>query len=94
MAHSVTLSWIASIDAVDGYNIYRGVNPPGNESTTPLNGTTLVTGTSYTDLTVVVGGNYDYIVTSVKSGIESIHSNESTARILPAPPTNLVAVVT
>lgn len=92
MAHSVTLSWTASVDLVDGYNIYRGTNPPGNEGAVPLNGTTLVTGTSYTD-TTVVPGLYDYVVTSVKSGVESIRSGETIARILPAPPTNLVASV-
>lgn len=89
MAHSVDISWTASVDTVDGYNVYRGT-ASGSETTTPLN-SALVTGTTYTD-TTVIPGEYFYVVTSSKSGVESVHSNEISARILPAPPTMLVLV--
>lgn len=90
MAHSVSLSWVASVDPVDGYNVYKGTNPPGNEAATPLN-STLIVGTTYVDSTVVAGQRADYVVTAVKAGVESIHSNEVTTVIPPGPPTGLVA---
>lgn len=93
MAHSVVLTWVASTDTVDGYNIYRGTNPPGNEGSTPIN-SSLVAGVTYTDTNVTVGEKLDYVVTSVKGGVESVHSNEVTAVIPPSAPTNLAAVVT
>lgn len=92
MAHSVTLNWVASTDAVDGYNVYRGTNPPGNEAATPIN-PALVVGTSFVDSTVVAGEKADYVVTAVKGGVESVHSNEVTVTIPPAPPTSLTAVM-
>ena len=88
MAHTVTLSWTASTDAVDGYNIYRGV-ATGQETT--LVNTALVTGTSFTDTTAVVGSDF-YVAKAVKGGVESIASNEVSVVLLPAAPTNLVAV--
>lgn len=90
-AHSVTLSWVASPDGVDGYNVYKGTNPPGNEGATPINAV-LVVGTTYVDGTVQTGQKLDYVITAVKGGVESIHSNEVTATIPPAPPTGLTAV--
>jgi fibronectin type 3 domain-containing protein len=92
MAHSVTLTWTASVDAVAGYNVYRGTNPPGNEGATPIN-SALVTGTTYVDTAVFAGEKVDYVVTAVSSaGVESIHSNEVSAVVPIAPPTNLTAV--
>ena len=90
MSHSVSLNWTASIDQVDGYNIYRGTSA-GGEAATPINGSTLVTATSFVDASVLEGSTYDYYVTAVKSGIESLHSNEVSAVILPGAPSNLVA---
>lgn len=93
MAHKVDLSWNASADSVDGYNVYRGT-VPGAEGTTPIN-PALVTGLVYTDNNVGVGVKYSYVVTAVKNGFESLHSNEFTSSvILPSPPTNLVGVIT
>jgi hypothetical protein len=89
MAHSVSLSWTASSDAVSGYFIYRG-SAPGAESATALNATA-VTGTTYVDTTAGPGPSY-YVVKSVLNGVESIASNEIEAVILPAPPTNLTLV--
>lgn len=93
MSHSVSLSWVASTDAVAGYNVYRGTNPPGNEGATPIN-SALVTGISFIDTNVTAGQKLDYVVTAVSAaGTESIHSNEVNVTIPVAPPTNLTAVV-
>lgn len=90
MAHFVTLTW-QEADTVDGYNVYRGI-AAGAETAVPLNGTTLVNALSYVDSTVVFGQSYDYVVTAVKGGIESVHSNEAVAVVnLPSAPINLVA---
>lgn len=92
MAHKVDLTWVASVDPVAGYNVYRGTNPPGNEGATPIN-TGLVTGVTYTDLNVVAGQKLDYVVTAVSAqGVESVHSNEVTATVPLFPPTGLLAV--
>lgn len=92
MSHSVTLNW-QEADTVDGYNVYRGVSP-GAETAVPLNGTTLVSGLSYDDTTVVFGNTYYYAVTAVKGGIESVHSNEAVAAVtLPSAPLSVVARV-
>lgn len=93
MAHSVTLSWVASTDPVAGYNVYRGTNPPGNEGATPIN-SALVAGLTYTDLAVTAGEKADYVVTAVSAqGVESIHSNEVIVTVPLFPPTGLTAVV-
>lgn len=89
MPHSASLSWTASVDAVDGYNVYRGV-AAGKEDT-KIN-TALVTGTTFTDTAPALGNNF-YVARAVKNGAESVNSNEVNAVILPAPPTNLVATV-
>lgn len=85
--HTITLSWTASTDNVNGYNVYQGTTP-GSESATPDNGTTLVTGTTYV-ATVPSPGEYSFYVTSVENGAESVHSGEITAKVLPFPPSAL-----
>jgi hypothetical protein len=78
----VDLSWDApnsSPDPVAGYNVYR--SPSGASAYQQLNSSVL-TGTTYTDLTVQPGQSYDYIVESVDaSGVESAPSNLATAAI-------------
>ena len=86
--HTVTLTWTASLDAVDGYNVYRSTNAPGSEKA-PAQNSALITGTTYTD-TVPAPGVYDYVVTSVENGAESVHSSEVVATVLPFPPSNIV----
>lgn len=90
MSHTVTLTWAES-DTVQGFNVYRGSGPL-QEGMTPINGATLVPTATYTD-TVAGPGTYDYFVTAVENGVESAHSNEAQAVVLPAAPTNLVAKV-
>ena len=88
MTHTVSLSWTASTDAVQGYNVYEAVNAPGTEAAPALNGSTLITGTTYV-ATVPGPGVYEFVVTSVENGAESIHSNEVSATVLPFPPTSV-----
>jgi len=89
MAHNVNLSWTASTDAVDGYNVYRGA-AAGAETTTPLNAA-LITGTTYDDTTAVAGKSY-YTVKSSLGGVLSVVSNEIAVSLPPAAPTNLILV--
>jgi hypothetical protein len=86
MAHSVSLNWTASTDAVDGYNVYRGT--AAGQETTKIN-SSLVSGTSLVDASPLLGNDF-YVARSVKNGVESINSNEANAVILPAAPTALV----
>lgn len=90
MPHSVVLSWTASTDTVDGYNIYRG-SASGAE-TTKLN-TALITVDTFTDSAPALGEDF-YVVKSSVGGVESPVSNEVNAVILPAPPTGLKVVST
>lgn len=88
MSHTVSLSWTASTDTVDGYNVYRGVS--AGAETTKLNTTALVIGTSFVDPSPLGGHDY-YVAKSVIGGVESVASNEVSVLVPPAPPTNLVA---
>ena len=78
--HSVTLIWNApSSTSIAGYRIYRGTTTGG-----PYVGlnSSLDTSTSYVDSSVVSGGKYFYVATSVDtSGNESTYSNEASATI-------------
>lgn len=88
LSHSVTLSWTASTDQVDGYNVYRSTSP-GAEAAPALNPSP-ISATTYTDPTASVGVKYDYVVTAVVNGFESIHSSEvESSVILPFPPSDL-----
>jgi len=97
--HCVTLTWTASTDGAAnptlGYDVYKGTTP-GGESTTPLNGTTLVavgcstTATcTYIDTSVTVGQTIYYTVQASLNGVNSISSDEATAKIPPAPPSGV-----
>lgn len=79
--HYVDLAWTGSVSVVDGYNIYRGTVSGGPYA--PVN-STLITGTTYRDSTVVAGMTYFYVATAKASGIESGYSNEAKA-IIPIP---------
>ena len=97
---SVGLAWDPSPDpGVAGYRVYR-TETPVTILTPPLNGSTLVTATSFTDSTVQSGHTYYYIVTAVSStGLESTRSNAvQTTVVAPAPaplppPLNLAPAV-
>lgn len=85
MAHSASLSWTASTDAVSGYNIYRGTT---SEQEATLLDVSPVTGTTFVDSNPLLGKSF-YIVRSVLNGVESVNSNEVSVVFLPAPPTSL-----
>lgn len=78
-SNSVTLSWVASVSVVSGYNIYRGTSDGGPY--TKVN-SSLIAASSYTDTTVAAGNSYYYVCTSVDStGLESVYSNQVIAQI-------------
>lgn len=85
-AHQVVLAWTASVDG-GVVTVYRA---PGacSTSSTFTSITTGVATNTYTDSTVTVGA-FCYQVTTVVNGVESLPSNQVTARILPSAPTSL-----
>jgi hypothetical protein len=79
-SHSVALSWSASTSSnITGYNVYRSTTSGGPY--TVVNGA-LVTGTTFTDGSVVAGQTYYYVTTAVDSGSnQSGYSNQAVAAI-------------
>jgi len=79
--HQVALSWNApsgSTNPIAGYNVYRAAG--GTTAFAVMN--SMDAQTAYTDANVQSGQNYTYYVTSVDStGLESLPSNTTTARI-------------
>lgn len=76
--HSVTISWVASKSAVQGYNVYREFQYGGPVKLTPQ----FIPGTQYTDTTAKRGRTYSYFVTSVNSnGLESAPSETITVTV-------------
>ena len=62
-ANSVSLSWTASTSSgVAGYNVYRGATAAGPFAKV---NSTVVAGTTYTDITVQPGQTYYYVLTAV-----------------------------
>ena len=78
----VTLSWAAPSSGgsspVDGYNVYEATSP-GHEGATPLNGSTPVTGGTYTVTGLTNGKRYYFEVTALNSAGEGSPSVEATA---------------
>jgi fibronectin type 3 domain-containing protein len=79
---SINLAWDASSDSnVTGYNVYRS-EQSGVFSSTPLNGTTVLTTAAFNDSTVQSGTTYYYVVTAVSTtGVESGDSNQVQATL-------------
>jgi hypothetical protein len=74
--HSLVIGWTASQSQVNGYNVYRGTISGGPYTKVNAN---VDSSDSYTD-TLLTGGTYYYVVTSVSSsGTESGYSNEADA---------------
>jgi hypothetical protein len=77
--HSVGLAWSASTSSVSGYNVYRGTVSGG--AYTKIN-SSLLSGLSYTDVSVQSASAYYYVTTAVdSSGDESVYSNQVSATI-------------
>jgi len=75
--HSVLLNWTASTSSnISGYNMYRGPSTNGPWGG-PIN-SSLISGTTYTDNSVVDGQTYYYEATAVDS------SNQESAKSTPA----------
>lgn len=100
VAHSVTLSWVASLDSITSNpgttSIFRAPGACPASGISGLTFTKLASNQSpagpYTDSTVTVG-TWCYYVAADIGGAESGPSNTFQAPILPAPPTTLTAVV-
>lgn len=104
--HCTNLTWNASVadashGAAAGYNVYRSMASGGCSNLTAttcqkLNGSTLVTGTSYTDSPLAASTTYFYVVTGVNTAGESTPSNQYSGTTQPDPapnaPTNLSGV--
>ncbi len=79
IVHSVALSWADAASQISGYNVYRST--VSNGPYTRINAASVVP-TSYSDLTVVSGTTYFYVVTAVgTNGVESTYSNQATAQV-------------
>jgi predicted phage tail protein len=83
-ANSVPLSWTAPTLPGDGagilgYNIYEGTTAGGENYTTPVNGSSLVTGTTYTVFPLTTGTTYYFTVKAVNAEGSSPASNEESA---------------
>lgn len=78
-ATGLGLAWDASAASVAGYRVYRSTAP--GSGFTLLN-TSLITGLTYVDSTVVPGTTYFYVATALDvDGVESIFSNQVTVII-------------
>jgi fibronectin type 3 domain-containing protein len=77
----VSLDWTNNTEFdLAGYNVYRSESTPVPLTDPPLNGTTLLTASTFDDTSVVNGTTYHYVVTAVDdSGNESAPSVERSA---------------
>lgn len=80
----INLSWTAPAGTVTGYNAYRGTTA-GGESATPINGATLITGTTYANSGLAGGTRYYYVVRAVNGGGPSSASAEASTMTFGAP---------
>jgi hypothetical protein len=91
---AIALTW-GAVTGATGYNVYRRLSTGAYDFTSPLNGSTPLTGTSFTDpgSGLAGGTGYAYVVRAVTASAESSNSNERTATTItrPAPPTSASA---
>jgi Cep192 domain 4/Abnormal spindle-like microcephaly-assoc'd, ASPM-SPD-2-Hydin len=78
-SHHVTLSWTPSTSSVAGYSVYRGTQKGGPYTKIT---SSLVSGSTYNDMSVQSGLTYYYVATAVSSsGAQSAFSSEISATI-------------
>lgn len=93
---TIALSWVAPADGgspILGYNLYQGTTS-GGETTTPVNGSTLITLTTTTVTGLTNARTYYYLVKAVNAIGASVASNETwavPAATVPGPPTAVTA---
>ena len=91
---TVTLAWTAPDGGlpIRGYTVYQGTSP-GGESGTPVNGSSLVTATSYQVTGLTNGTTYYFMVTAFNRTGQGPTSNEANAVpvTVPGAPTGLTA---
>ena len=76
--HQVDLSWNPSASLVDGYFVYRSLQPGGPY--TRLNAIPVAI-TFYRDIDVLGGQTYYYVVAATVGAMESVYSNEMAAAV-------------
>jgi len=77
----ITLAWNA-VGGATGYNIYRGTSA-GGEGASPINGSSPLTATTYTDSGLSAATRYFYIAIAINSAGSSAASNEANATTSP-----------
>jgi hypothetical protein len=87
-SRSVVLAWTASTSTGAAYNIYRASGACAPSLTFTKIGSVAAGVVTFTDTAVTVGA-FCYQVTATLNGEESLPSNQSSAVILPTPPTAL-----
>ena len=76
----VDLSWTSLTNSGNvGYNVYRSTSDQVDTSGSPLNGSTPLTNTSYTDSSVTNGTTYYYAVVAVEGNQKSQASKTASA---------------
>lgn len=75
----VALDWDDNAANTAGYNVYRGDSPAVDTSGTPLNGSTQLTASEFTDTTGTNGTVYYYVVTAVNSAGEASEPSDVVA---------------
>jgi hypothetical protein len=92
----IQVSW-GTVTGATGFNVYRRTTAGSYDFSTPLNGTTPLTGTTYTDTGSGLTGatTYAYVVRAVTDTVEGASSNELTASAIarPSAPTGLSATL-
>ncbi len=98
MAHQSLLTWTAPAtgDAPTSYDVQRAPVVGGVVGTFASIASVAVPATTYTDLAVTAGSEYEYRVASVNAAGESAFDTDTTVvtipLAIPAPPTGLTAV--
>jgi titin len=98
---AIALSWTApngNGSAITGYNVYEAATPGGEDYlAAPINGSTLIAGTSTTVNSLTNAKTYYFTVKAVNAAGSSAHSNEAWATpdatlTVPGVPTSITAI--